>query len=177
MGRYQIRTPENLVIDDVILEMAGKSWDALKHCMNVESPPGKKDFRKFQVSVRDAFLPHVRTFRLCGLSNICLDETVQAPLAEDRKDVDVNPNDLVYHVFLREAPEEFMDSLTQQVFPNVEQWILKGREKSAKDAIRTTFTEVLSHYLYYNEVCGKAELCIYSSSAPVPPWGPEEWKH
>ena len=166
MSRYQIRTPEKKALEDVLQEMASAAWDAVSKDIDVQevSPSDRAVFFR---SVTQAILPYVRTFRLCGLSNICLDEVYSAPLSAQPGKVDVNPWDLVYHIFYRGDAEEFVDGIAFEAIESIKGLLKTGRSRPVFVAVESALRNVLGKYLYYSPVCGHTELCIFSGSAPV----------
>ena len=91
MARYQIRGFDNLTLEDVIEEMAGKGWDDVKDFMDLQHMHAPlKDYRRFQNAVYRAVMPFIRSYRLCGNFPICTE-----PVRKGE-----NNSDEIYHLFL-----------------------------------------------------------------------------
>jgi hypothetical protein len=116
-------------------------------------------------------LPYVRTFRLCGLSNICLDEVYTAPLSAQPEKVDVNPWDLVYHIFYRGDAEEFVDGVAFEAVESIKRLLKPGQTRAVFGAVSSALRSVLGKYLYYSPICGRTELCVFSVHLPLLLWG------
>lgn len=170
MSRYQIRTPEEKALEDVLNEMADVAWQATGLQIGAGSV-SERDREVFRRSIFQAVLPYVRTFRLCGLSNICMDELYSAPLSEHPEKVDVNPWDLVYHIFYRGDAEEFVDGVTFEAVESIKALLKQGGIRSIFTAVASALRSVLGKYLYFNPICGRTELCVFSGSAPIAPLG------
>jgi hypothetical protein len=170
MSRYQIRTPEDKSLEDVLKEMVAGSWEAAKVYFKEGAVSGR-DPENFRKSIFSAVMPYVRTFRLCGLSNICLDEVQSAPLAEQAFDVNANPWDLVYHIFFKGDAEEFVDMIAFEALESIKRLVKPDDERLAFAAVEAALIRVLGKYLYYSPVCGQTELCVFSNSAPIAPLG------
>lgn len=169
MSRYQIRTPEEKALEDVLNEMVAAGWEAARPHLKV-NPPNVKDREAFSKSIFNTIMPYVRTFRLCGLSNICLDEVYSAPLSKEWAKVDVNPWDLVYHIFYRGDAEEFVEVIGFEAVESISR-LMKEDSKNAFSDVCAALRGVLGKYLYYSPVCGRTELCVFSSSSPIAPMG------
>ena len=170
MSGYQIRTPEEKVLEDVLAEMAAAAWSAAGQHFRAGAV-SDRDREVFRRSVFQAVLPYVRTFRLCGLSNICLDEVYSAPLSDHPDKVDANPWDLVYHIFYRGDAEEFVDGISFEAVECIKGLLRPGSIRAAFTAVAAALRSVLGKYLYFSPVCGRTELCVFSGSAPVAPLG------
>jgi hypothetical protein len=172
MARYQIRTPVEKVIEDVVNEMTEKAWEILKTWNPSDfTRASDVDFYLFRNRVRRCMSGRVKTYKLCGLSNVCLDEVTSTPWAEDEHVLEADARDHVYHVVASHDLEEFLKELALDSLEAVGHLLLGPN--SVQEALSTlciVFRSVLGEYLYYNRICGKTELCIYSSSAPVNAW-------
>jgi hypothetical protein len=172
MARYQIRTPVEKDMEDVVNEMTEKAWEILKTWNPSDfTRASDVDFYAFCNRVRRFLSGRVKTYKLCGLSNVCLDEVTSTPWAEDEHVLEAEPRDHVYHVVPSRDLDEFLKELALNSLEPVRH-LLHG-PNSLEEALSTlsiVFRSVLGKYLYYNRICGKTELCIYSSSAPVNAW-------
>lgn len=171
MARYQIRTPIEKVIDDVVNELAEKAWGFLKTWNSSDfAEASETDFRLFRDGVRRCMSDRVKTYKLCGLSNVCLDELTATPWAEEEHVLEADPRDHVYHLFPSRDLGEFLKELALDSIGAVGHLLGPNAAQEALSTLYIVFRSALGEYLYYNRVCGKTELCIYSSSAPVNPW-------
>jgi hypothetical protein len=167
MARYQLRTTEYL--EDIITEMAEQGWKTLK-TWSVLGPTEEKDFRSFRTAVRDAMEERTRTFKLCGLSNICIDHLKSTPWSPDLHVLDANPYDRIYHLFPLKNLNDFLMELTVRSLASIENLIEPEQEEEAYTMLSAVFKLILGKYLYVDPVCGKTEFCVYSSSAPTEVW-------
>jgi hypothetical protein len=170
MKRYQIRTPQGWTIEDVIEEMAGKGWDAIKDQLDFSDCRSTlKIYRRFQHSLHRSLVPQLRAFRLCGIDEVCLDLVESAPLA-DRVDMfGVSPWDFICHLFLPVNLEDFLNEVTREGIDAVQELVKTGKKEMAFDSLRKVLKDVLGDYIYWNPVCGKAEICTRSTPIPVCP--------
>lgn len=168
MARYQIRTPDYL--EDIITRMAEQSWLTLRTWGVMEEDGTTRDFTDFRAAIRDAIAARVRTYKLCGLSNVCTDHLKSTPWSPENHVLDANPYDRVYHLFPKTDLESFLDELTSKSFQEIAKLIKPDHEDEATRMLSAIFKLVLSEYLYIDALCGKVELCVYSSSAPVSIW-------
>jgi hypothetical protein len=166
MARFQIRTPEHQILEDIIRTMSEKSWEILKAWKVFEHEPEAELFAKFNSSLKTHVIPFVRTYKLCGLSNICLDATGQGPWAGAGQELQAEPTDLVYHLFPGKDLEEFLSQLAEAGCDAVAPALKKDWKHQVVSLLRATFRTILGEYLYTNPLCGKTELCVYSSMSP-----------
>ena len=54
MGRYQIRTPEEKAIEDVLNEMATSAWDAVSEQVDLKNVT-EEDFEKFYEKMKGVY--------------------------------------------------------------------------------------------------------------------------
>lgn len=175
MARYQIRTPENMELEDVVDQMASCAWGVLKAWDAFL--PGKvteNAYKQFREAIREALDPCVKTYRLCGLSNICVDEVKSTPWSAESHVLDAAPQDLVYHLYPGANPDGFLTRLSSGSFETLEPITRPEFKEQALSSLRVVFREVLGLYLYFNPACGKTELCALSVSSPTEPWEREK---
>lgn len=168
MARYQIRTPDYL--EDIITRMAEQSWLTLRTWGIMEEDGTTRDFSDFRAAIRDALAERVRTYELCGLSNVCTDHLKSTPWSPENHVLDANPYDRVYHLFPKADLESFLAEVTSKSFEAIAKLIKQNHEDEACTMLSAIFKLILSDYLYVDPLCGKVELCVYSSSAPVSIW-------
>ena len=167
MARYQLRTPDYL--EDIITEMAEQGWKTLK-IWSVLKPMTEKDFSHFRRALRNAMATRIRTYKLCGLSNICTDHLKNTPWSPALHILDANPYDRIYHVFPLTNLNDFLAEITSKSILSIERLIDPDQEEEACTMLSAIFKLVLGKYLYVDPVCGKTEFCVYSSSAPTEIW-------
>jgi len=166
MARYQIRTPENIVIEDILRTLAEKSWEILKAWKVFAVDPDAKTFETFSKALYGHIIPFVRSYKLCGLSNICLDATGDAPWSDSQHYLQASPQDLVYHLFPGRDLEDFLNQVSKAGCETITPILKEDRKNEVFSLLKTTFRTILGEYLYSNPLCGKTELCVYSSSSP-----------
>jgi hypothetical protein len=175
MARYQIRTPENMELEDVVEQMATCAWGVLKAWDAFLPDRASEDASKrFREAIRLTLDPCVKTYKLCGLSNICVDEVKSTPWSQESHVLDASPQDLVYHLYPGANPDGFLSRLSSGSFEAIESIIKPEFKEQTLSSLRVVFREVLGLYLYYNPVCGKTELCVLSVSVPTEPWEREK---
>lgn len=169
MARYQLRTRDKKGIEDVIDEMAAKTWEVLK-AWDVFLEVHQDNYQLFRYALRAAMAPYLRSYRLCGLSNICLDEVTPGPWASESHGLEACPWDLVYHLFPKTGLDDFLNDITEHAVNSIQYVLKPGTEEGVSSSVRVAFRCILANYLYDNPICGKTPLCIYSSMAPVNIW-------
>jgi hypothetical protein len=171
MPRYQIRTPDEEVIEDVIGSLSGTTWRILKAWDVFEAGTSSKDFENFHRAISRQIDPYIKTYRLCGLSNICLDEAEKTEWSPAIDSLQASPRDLVYHLFPGNGLEFFLDRLVTAAIDSLKERIKPELMEEVRSLMKTAFRAVLGQYIYSNPSCGKTELCVYSSSSPQKVWG------
>ncbi len=169
MARYQIRTPENVVLEDVVEEMANKAWDVLR-AWDVFEPGSQPSVDEFRRSIGEAIAPFIKSYKLCGRSNICLEGMETTAWSSQSHALDACPWDLVYHLFPRKDLDDFLVALATKASRSIEPSLKPETGPGVISSLLAVFQCVLGQYLYVNPVCGKTELCVYSTSAPVASW-------
>src|SRR3990172_2439772 len=164
MARYQLRTPENVVIEDVIDEMAGKAWQILEawDVFEAEKFPAQS-YSHFREHLSSATAPYIRAYKLCGTFNICLEEVTGTPWAIEVHSLDACPSDLVYHLFPKTELDDFLNDIAEKAADAIRSLLKPETERGVLSTLRVVFRCVLGNYLYYSPICGEAELCVYSS--------------
>jgi len=166
MARYQIRAPENVVIEDIIRSMAEKSWEILTAWKVFAVETDAENFQLFRKALYGHIVPFVRSYKLCGLSNICLDESGDTPWSEPQHALHASPQDLVYHLFPGKDLEDFLEQISKAACDAIASIVKPDWKHQVFSLLRTTFRTILGEYLYSNPLCGKTELCVFSSSSP-----------
>lgn len=168
MARYQIRTPDYL--EDIVTRMAEQSWLTLRTWQIMEEDGNTRDFSEFRRAIHNAFDGRVRTYKLCGLSNVCTDHLESTPWSPESHVLDANPYDRVYHLFPKTDLESFLNEVTSRSIATIAKFIRPEHEHEACTMLSAVYKLILSEYLYVDPICGKVELCVYSSSAPISIW-------
>jgi hypothetical protein len=171
MARYQIRTEEYL--EDIITKMAEQSWLTLRTWQILESDGTQQDFVDFRNAIRDALAERVRTYKLCGVSNVCSDHLKITQWSPESHVLDANPYDRIYHVFPKTDLERFLAELTTKSLTPIAKLLKENHEDEARTMLSAVLKLILSDYLYLDPICGKTQLCSYSSLAPVSIWKKE----
>jgi hypothetical protein len=169
MARYQIRTRDEKQIEDVIDEMAINAWQVLK-AWEVFQGIHENSYQPFRHALKIAVAPYLHTYKLCGLSNICLDGVIAGPWASDAHSLEACPWDLVYHLFPKPGLEEFLTEITFNAVNSIRHLLKPDTEEGVTSSVRVVFRCILANYLFENPICGKTELCVYSSMAPLNTW-------
>lgn len=147
-------------------EMAESTWRILNAWAVFEVQPNEKDFQRFARSIDHYFEHYVKAYRLCGYSNICLDEAHKTEWAPAADSLEPSPRDFVYHLFPGKGLEFFLDGLVKAAADSVKDQIKPLLFEDVHSMMKTAFRAVLGQYVYSNPLCGKTELCVYSSSSP-----------
>lgn len=161
MMRYQIRTPENMTIEDYVREVAEEGWRSLQPFLDL-SRVQPWDKRHFSEQVRLTTMEYVRTFDLCGTDPLCSDEVEGGPWLDF--------GDHIYH--LMGNADTFVDDMTFASLETVQPLLMPFVRRRAFMKLQATFRRTVHEYLYYNAMCGKAEMCKRSRS--ISPWNHRE---
>jgi hypothetical protein len=165
MARYQIRTEEYL--EDIVTKMAEQSWLTLRTWQILETDGTEQDFRNFRNAIRDAIANKVRSYQLCGVSDVCSDRAKRTKWSTDSH---VNPYDRIYHLFPKSDMESFLTELTTQSLPSITKLLKVDHQDEACTMLSAVFKLILSDYLYLDSTCGQPQLCTYSTLAPISIW-------
>jgi hypothetical protein len=84
--------------------------------------------------------------------------------------LDANPYDRIYHLFPVTDLDGFLTEVTSKTISAITNILKPDHEKEANSMLSAVLKLILSQYLYVDPVCGKTELCVYSSSAPTNIW-------
>ena len=170
MVRYQVRTPADQVIDDVIDLMAGRAKEVLDAWNVFSSNLSDQDYKLFKAAIRNTLVPHVKSYKLCGVSNICVDHTKSTSISPELRASDANPQDTVYQFFPRKELNDFLDDLAVNGFESLRKVLKPGVEEGVLSSLCIVFRCVLGDYLYFNPLCGHTELCSCSVASHSSPW-------
>ena len=170
MERYQVRTPADQVIENVIELMAARAKEVLEAWDVFSSKLSEEQYKFFKTAIRNSMIPHVKGYKLCGVSNICVDHAKSISMSPDSKALDANPQDTVYQFFPRKDLKDFLDDLAVIGFQSIKGILKDGVEEGVISSLRIVFRCVLGDYLYFNPLCGHTELCSCSVAAHSSPW-------
>lgn len=163
MTRFQIRTPQNLIFEMVLKEMADEAWNATLDLMNAETTRGLTS--SFYLSqIRNSITPYLKKFDLCNLFPECSDEVEGAPW--------LDKTDRIYHLDFPEGLDSFLDDLSFETLENSRHLFKSGGSREIFARLRKVFRHSLSRYIYLNPICGRAPVC--AESKEVSPWASEE---
>jgi hypothetical protein len=161
MRQFQVRTPLNMVIEDVFIEVTLRVWETIQEYLK-PSENTAHHYKEFRDRFCSMMIPYIRAFGLCGTSRICSSEVVGARWLDDQ--------DRIYHLVIPNNCDAFIDELAWELLIPLRPH-LNDTSLSVFRLLRVTLWRELGAYTYYNPVCGKAELC--SASLPVNPWLPK----
>src|SRR5262249_20752031 len=147
MARYQIRTPADVVLGDVIDRLAGTSWRILDKWGFFAGPTTGTDYIRFKDFVLHTLVKHIRTYRLCGLSNICSENIRSTPWASSSHSMDANPWDKIYHLFPKTL-EGLLDELTEAAITALRPVLKIEAQSDTESTLRIVFQTILGEYLY-----------------------------
>jgi hypothetical protein len=157
MMRLQLRTPKDMMIEDVVLELAYTMSKVFKEELYSERLP-IENLRAMQGRIVAAFCPYLKTFDKCGTEPICTKGCQPEPDYEDR-------------IYILELPQG-IDSLVDNICANVLEPLQSSLGTEAAGFLKYRVKEVLSEklevFLYRNPACGHDELCSFSR--PLQPW-------
>jgi hypothetical protein len=170
MSRFQVRTPADQVIDDVINLMAARAKEVLEAWNVFSSNLSSDEYRLFQDAIRRSLIPHVKSYKLCGVSNICVDHTRTTSWSPESNTPDPSPQDTVYQFFPKKEMNDFLEDISVEAFKSIAGKLKPETEEGALSSLRIVFRCVLGDYLYFNPVCGHTELCVCSVAAQTSPW-------
>jgi hypothetical protein len=165
MARYQIRTPEQLTINDVVLTMNTRAREVLQAWNFFQSPPSMDEWDHLSSIIRGYFDLYVKTYKLCGISSICLDHVKSTPWSPDSHALDAAPHDMIYQLLPRTELNEFLEELTTRFYHELVPLLKPDHQEEVVSILQVVFQNVLASYLYYNPLCGFTELCTYSALA------------
>jgi hypothetical protein len=171
MARYQIRTPENMVLEDVIVQMSKQVTEVLQAWKFFQVPSHEEWEHLATGVIREYFHLYVKSYRLCGISNICLDHLKTTPWSPESHVLDATPRDMIYQLLPRTELNGFLDELVTRFYHSVRMYLKPGNEEEILSTLSVVMQNVLASYLYYNPLCGLTELCTYSAvSRRAPAW-------
>jgi hypothetical protein len=155
--RLQLRTPKDMKIEDVILELAYSVSKVFKEELYSKGLP-IENIRAMQGRIVAAFCPYLKTFDNCGNEPICTKGCLPEPDSEDR-------------IYILELPHE-IDSLVDEICAHVLEPLQFSVGSEAAGFLRYRLNQILlqklDSFLYRNPKCGHDEVCRFSR--PVHPW-------
>jgi hypothetical protein len=170
MARYQIRTPANIFIDDIIVGMIAKAKEALNESHFFDTSPSARDWcRAMKVLNHHAEL-YIKSYKLCGVSSICLDHAKKTSWAPGSPELNATTQDNVYQLLPRAELDQFLEEMVGRFYDSLKSLLKQNDKEEIFSLLRTAFRAVLADYLYFNPFCGHTELCTYSVMAHSSPW-------
>jgi hypothetical protein len=161
MMRLQLRTPKNMRIEDVILDLAYAASKMFKEEVYSESLP-IENVRAMQGRIIAAFCPYLKSFDKCGNEPICTKGCQPEPDSENR-------------IYILELPQE-ISSLVDEICTHVLEPLQLSLGRDAAKFFRYRLNQILLQkldaFVYKNPVCGHDEVC--SVSRPLHPWNVKE---
>jgi len=159
-----------MVIDDVIGLMASKAKEVLEAWNLFDSKLSDEHYNLFRKEIRDTIAPYVTTYKLCGISSVCLDQARSTPWSFESHALDASPQDMVYQLFPRKELDDFLEELAIRSCDSLRPLLKSDGEQAALSILQAIFRCVLGDYLYFNPLCGHTELCSHSVVARSSPW-------
>lgn len=154
--RLQIRTPKDMRIEDVVLEMAYSISKVFKEELYSEGLP-IENLRAMQGRIVAAFCPYLKTFDKCGSEPICAKGCRPEPDYEDR----------IYILELPQGIESLVDDICAHVLEPLHSSLGEAAE-FLNYRVNEVLVQKLDTFLYRNPACGHDEIC--SLSRPLNPW-------
>jgi len=155
--RLQLRTPKEMRIEEVILELAYSVSKVFKEELYSEGLP-IENLRAMQGRIVAAFCPYLKTFDKCGSEPICTKGCDPEPDFEDR-------------IYILELPQE-IDSLVDDICAHVLEPLQTSLGSEAAEFVKYRVNQILIQkldaFIYRNPACGHDEIC--RSSLPLHPW-------
>ena len=154
--RLQIRTPKDMSIEDVVLEMAYSISKVFKEELYSEGL-AIENLRAVQGRIVAAFCPYLKTFDKCGSEPICTKGCRPEPDYEDR-------------IYILELPYG-IDSLVDDICAHVLEPLQPSLGEAAEFLsyrVNEVLLQKLDKLVYRNPACGHDEVCSFSR--PLNPW-------
>lgn len=162
MTRFQIRTPQNKVFEDILLDMSAEALDQMKDLLDpsfVQSASTIPMMHQLRLSVE----PYVKKYDLCNLFPECSDEVEGAPYLDYK--------DRIYLLDVPQGLSTFYDDLAFEVGENFKHLWKTGVRREIFARLRKSFKKIFSHYLYLNPICRDSRIC--EESKQIPTWSQE----
>jgi hypothetical protein len=170
MARFQVRTGADQVIEDVIDLMASRAKEILEAWNVFQTDLSDKNYITFKNAIHNNLKPYVKSYKLCGVSSICLDHSRNTELSPPTHVLDANPDDTVYQFFPRKDLDTFLENLAICGRDSLQRFLKPGTDEGVLSTLRVVFRCVLGDYLYFNPLCGNTDLCKCSVMAKEEPW-------
>lgn len=161
MRQFQVRTPQNIVIEDVFVAVTTRLWETIQEYLK-PSENTAQHYKEFHDRFCSVMIHHIKAFDLCGTSRICSSEVVGA--------LGLDYQDRIYHLVIPNNYDAFIDRLAWELLSPLSPY-LDDTSVSLFTLLHAALWRELGAYVYYNSICGKTELC--SASLPVNPWLPK----
>jgi hypothetical protein len=170
MARYQIRTPADTFISDVIKLMAARAKEALTASDAFLVEPTADQWDDFAESLWECMESHVKAYKLCGVSNVCSEHIKSTSWSNEHHALDAAPDDMIYQLFPRKELNAFLEDLVSNAAESLKPVMKANANEDIDSTLQIVFRCVLGDFLYFNPICGQTELCSCSVQAPASPW-------
>jgi hypothetical protein len=170
MSRYQVRIPDSLDLDSIFGRMALhcveilRAWDLLD-----PTKMSPENLEQLKQHICKAIMPYVKTYKLCGLSNICTDHLQTTNYVPDDQ-INSAPSDTIHQLFIPESLDEFIEKMAESTRNHLSSRLTEKSADQTMSILCSVFRCVLGEHVFFNPVCGKTELCVCSVQAPKSPW-------
>lgn len=158
MRQFQVRTPQNIIIEDVFVAVTTRLWETIQEYLK-PSKNTAQHYKEFHDRFCSMMIHHIKAFDLCGTSRICSSEVVGA--------LGLDYQDRIYHLVIPNNYDAFVDGLVWELLIPLRRY-LDDTSVSVLTLLRAALWRELGAYVYFNPECGKIALC--SASLPVNPW-------
>jgi len=170
MARYQIRTPTDTFIFDVIKLMTARAKEALTVSDAFLTEPTANHWEDFIDALWERMESHVKAYKLCGVSNVCSEHLKSTAWSNERHVLDAAPDDMIYQLFPGKEINLFLEDLAANAAESLKPLVKASAYEEVDSTLQVVFRCVLGDFLYFNPICGHTELCICSVQEPASPW-------
>lgn len=157
MMRLQLRTPAEMRIEDVILELAYSVSKVFKEELYSAGLP-IENVRAMQGRIVAAFCPYLKTFDICGSEPICTKGCHPEPGSEDR----------IYILELPQQINSLVDDICRHVLEPLQSSVGSEAAEFLKRRVNQILSQKLETFVYHNPACGHDYVCSFSR--PLHPW-------
>ncbi|HSP06768.1 MAG TPA: hypothetical protein VLR94_06295 [Acidobacteriota bacterium] len=156
----QLRIPGNRTIEDMISVLSLSILESIKRELDSMEVPFDS-FHVLESRIVSAISPYVHAFDACGSDPVC-SEGVQGKPIPDAGD----------RIYMLSLPTAGLDPLVQGILTEVLESVRLGLDSAARESLNarvlSSIQRELDRYMFYNPICGKADVC--RSSHAVSPW-------
>jgi hypothetical protein len=166
MNRYQIRLPENMILQDLVADMTVNAW-LMVHRYFIFFHPIDEAHLNFQNCIISNLTKRIKTFDMCGAVSVC-NQAETRPL-RGQSEFEVQPGDTIYHLIMEEDLDEFLNHLALEGTDSLKEILQPESEMEVFKILQMVFRFALEDYLYFNPECGSAKVC--EGSEEINAWG------